>query len=79
MTSLQKRLDKTCSNYTFCKKPKAYSNCLTNNLTIGNNVASIRMLPSGTEKMPGGANDEPTQQKGIMGERPTKVSKSLQS
>jgi hypothetical protein len=44
-----------------------------------NNVDSIKMLPSGKEKMPGGANDESTQQKGIMGNDPTKVSQSLQS
>jgi hypothetical protein len=35
------------------------------------NVDSIRMLPSDTEKMLGGANDESTQQKGIMGNDPT--------
>jgi hypothetical protein len=46
---------------------------------MGNNVDSIRMLPSGREKMLGGANDEPTQQKGIMGNHPTEVSQSLQS
>jgi hypothetical protein len=37
------------------------------------------MLPSGTEKMPGGANDESTQQKRTMGNDPTQVSKSNKS
>jgi hypothetical protein len=37
------------------------------------------MLPSGREKMPGGANDESTQQKGIMGNHPTEVSESIKS
>jgi hypothetical protein len=41
-----------------------------------NNVDSIRMLPSGREKMPGGANDEPTQQKGIMGNHPPRYLKA---
>jgi hypothetical protein len=44
-----------------------------------NNVDSIRMLPSGREKMLGGANDESMQQKRIMGNHPTKVSESIKS
>ena len=46
---------------------------------MGRNDDSIRMLPSGREKMPGGANDESTQQARIMGNHPTKVSQSFQS
>ncbi len=36
-----------------------------------NNVDSKKKLLSGIEKVPGGANDEPTEQKGIMGNRST--------
>jgi hypothetical protein len=46
---------------------------------MGNNVDSIRMLPSGTKKMPGGANDESTEQKRIMGNHPTQVSKRVKN
>jgi len=46
---------------------------------MGNNVGSIKMLPSSTEKMPGGANDEPTQQKRTMGNDSTQVSKSVKN
>jgi hypothetical protein len=41
---------------------------------MGNNVDSLKMLPSGKEKMPGGDNDESREQARIVGNDPTAVS-----